>query len=84
MGSYHQKRVKVDCNYFVIKQNESFPSMPVGTYLEALQGWLLKLGEESKILFSSTETFVDWIANVIPPWEAYRAFLSGRLIVLDK
>ena len=30
------------------------------------------------------ENFVDWLANESPPWTAYRAFMSGRLIVLDK
>ena len=25
-----------------------------------------------------------WLANGIPPWMAYRAFMSGRLIALDK
>ena len=30
------------------------------------------------------ETFVDWLANGSPPWAAYCAFMSGRLIALDK
>ena len=30
------------------------------------------------------ENFVDWLANGSPPWAAYRAFMSGRLIALDK
>ena len=30
------------------------------------------------------ETFVDWLANGILPWAAYRAFMSGHLIALDK
>ena len=29
------------------------------------------------------ETFVDWLANGSPPWAAYCAFMSGRLIALD-
>ena len=33
---------------------------------------------------SSVETFVDWLANERPPWAAYCAFMSVRLIVLDK
>ena len=28
--------------------------------------------------------FTDWLDNNNPPWTAYRAFMSGRLIVLDK
>ena len=30
------------------------------------------------------ETFVDWLYNGSPSWEAYLAFMSGRLIALDK
>ena len=28
--------------------------------------------------------FLYWLANESPPWAAYRAFMSGRLIVLEK
>ena len=28
--------------------------------------------------------FFYWLANHNPPWAAYRAFMSGRLIALDK
>ena len=27
---------------------------------------------------------MDWLANGIPPWAAYRSFVSGRLMALDK
>ena len=37
--------------------------VPGGTDLEALQGWLLKFGEDRKKLFTSVEIFVDWIVN---------------------
>ena len=59
-------------------------SGPGGTELEALQGWILKFGEDSKILRTSVETFVDWLTNGSPPWTAYRVFMSGRLIALYK
>ena len=59
-------------------------SGPGGTDSEALQGWLLKFGGDSKRLRTSVENFVDWISNGIPPWAAYRAFISGHLIRLDK
>ena len=59
-------------------------SGPGGTDLEAQQGWILKFSEDSTRLRTSVETFVDWLANGIPPWAAYRAFMPGRLIVLDK
>ena len=57
---------------------------PGGMESESLQGWILKLREDSKILPTRVVTFVDWLANKSPPWAAYRAFMSGRLIVLDK
>ena len=59
-------------------------SGPGGKYSEALQGCLLKIGEDSTRLRTSIETFADWLANGSPPWAAYRAFMSGRLIALDK
>ena len=59
-------------------------SGPLGTDLEALQGWLLKFGEDSTRLRTSVENFVDWLSDGIPPWAAYRAFMSGHLIALDK
>ena len=30
------------------------------------------------------ETFVGWLANGSTPWERYCAFISSRLIALDK
>ena len=40
--------------------------------------------EDKKILRTILETFVDWIANMSPPYEAYCAFMFGCLILLDK
>ena len=37
--------------------------VPGGTDSEALHGWLLKFGEDSKMICTSDEIFVDWIAN---------------------
>ena len=59
-------------------------SGPGGTESEALQGWLLKFREDSKRLRTSVETFVDWLSNGSPPWAAYRAFMYGRMIEIDK
>ena len=56
---------------------------PVGTDYEASQRWLLKLREERKRICISLEIFV-WLANKSPPWAAYCAFMSGRLIAIDK
>ena len=59
-------------------------SGPGSTDSDALQGWLLKFGEDTSRIRTSVETFVVWLANGSPPWAAYHAFMSGRLIVLDK
>ena len=55
-------------------------SIPRDMDSKALQGWLLKFGEESTILCTRIENFVDWLANGSPPWSAYCAFMSGRMI----
>ena len=54
------------------------------TESESLHVWLLEFWEDSTRLRTSVETFVDWLANGSPPWAAYRAFMSGRLITLGK
>ena len=59
-------------------------SCPNVTDSEALQGWLLKFGEDSKRLIISVGFFVDRPANQNPPWAAYRAFMSGCLLVINK
>ena len=58
-------------------------SIPGGTDSEALQGWLLKFGESTR-LRTSVDTFMDWLVNESPPWAAYPVFMSGRLIKIDK
>ena len=59
-------------------------SGPGGMDSKALQGWLLKFGEDSKILCTSVDIFVDWISNQSPPPESYRSFVSDHLIVVNK
>ena len=59
-------------------------SGPGGTDSEALQGWLLKFGEDINRLRTSKKKIVGWLANGSLPWAAYHVFMSGRLIVLDK
>ena len=55
-----------------------------GTDSEALQGWILKFGEDRKRLCSSVEIFIYWIANKNLYWKAYCAFMYGCLILPDK
>ena len=59
-------------------------SGPGGTYSEALHGWIFKSGEDGKRIYTSVETFLNWLANKSPSLETYFAFMSGRLIALDK
>ena len=55
-----------------------------GTDSEALQVWLIKLGEDITRLRTSMKNILNWLANRRLPWAAYRSFMSGRLIVLEK
>ena len=68
----------------LVARKISGSSGPGGTDSEALQGRLLKLGEDNTRLRTGVETFVNWLVNGIPPWAAYRVFMSGRLIASDK
>ena len=42
-------------------------SVPDGTDSEAIQGWLLKFGDNSKKLCISVEIFIEWIVNKNTP-----------------
>ena len=59
-------------------------SGPGGTDSEGLQVWTIKSGKDTKTLCTIVETFVDWIANKSPTWEAYREFMSGCMIEPEK
>ena len=59
-------------------------SGPGGKESEALHGYILKSVEDIKILRTSMETFIDWIFNESPLWTTCRAYISGRLIALEK
>ena len=50
----------------------------------SLQHWLLRFVAESAELRLSVGEFVEWLGNGWPPWAAYQALMSGRLIALDK
>ena len=45
---------------------------------------LLRFGTTSARLRASVARFIRWLANDTPPWAAYRALMSCRLIALDK
>ena len=50
----------------------------------SLQNWLLRFGAGSRELRLTVADFAKWMGNRCPPWAAYRALMSGRLIALDK
>jgi hypothetical protein len=49
-----------------------------------LQQWLLKFGGASQQFRKAVAEFTVWLAKESPPWAAYRALRSGRLVALDK
>ena len=57
---------------------------PGGTDLISLQHWLLRFGAASAELRQVVAEAGNWLSNGRPPWAAYRAMMSGRLIALDK
>ena len=57
---------------------------PRGTDSVSLQHWILQFGATSAELRLIVREFVEWLGNWRPPWDAYRALMSGRLIALDK
>ena len=57
---------------------------PRGTDSVSLQHWLLRFGAASAELRLIFGDFVEWLGNGRPPWAAYRALMSARLIALDK
>ena len=57
---------------------------PGGTDSVSLQHWLLRFGAASAELRLIVGDCFEWLGNGRPPWAAYRALMSGRLIALDK
>ena len=55
-----------------------------GTDSVSLQHWLLRFGAASVDLRLIFGDLVEWLVNGRPPWAAYRALMSGRLIALYK
>ena len=49
-----------------------------------LRNWLLRFGCLSKELRVVVASLDDWIYNFSPPWAAYCALMSCRLVALDK
>ena len=57
---------------------------PGGIDSTTLQHWLLRFGKESEHLRESIANLTSWLANNSPPWPAYCAIISNRLVALDK
>ena len=57
---------------------------PGGKGLLSLQRWLLRFRAASGEVWLIVGDFVEWMGNGRPPWAAYRALMSVRLIALYK
>ena len=57
---------------------------PSGTDEMLFQSWLLRFGQEPASLKDEMVEWKDWISNKSPPWAAYRAIMTVRLVALDK
>ena len=57
---------------------------PGGTDSVSLDHWLLSFWAASGYLRLIVNNFTEWLSHGRPPWSAFRALMSGRLIVLDK
>ena len=55
-----------------------------GADLVCLQHWLLRFSAASGELRQIVAEIGKWLSNGRPPWAAYHAMMSGRLIALDK
>ena len=57
---------------------------PGGDDSVSLQHWILRFGAASGELRLIVAEVGKWLSNGRPPWAAYCAMMSGRLIALDK
>ena len=57
---------------------------PGGTDSVSLQHWLLRFRAANGELRLNVAEFGEWISNGRPPWAAYRAMMSVRMIALEK
>eukprot|EP00957_Ditylum_brightwellii_P093438 7116012-Ditylum_brightwellii.AAC.1 len=57
---------------------------PDGVDAVTLADWLLRYGVVSHKLREVIAKFARWVGNTFPPWTAIHAFVSSRLIGLDK
>ena len=57
---------------------------PSGVDAVALRYWLTRFERASGELRSEMALWQDWLANLSPPWAAYRALMARRLVALDK
>ena len=49
-----------------------------------LEKWLTRYGRHSQMLCEELAAWTEWLVNKSPPWAAYRAVMSCRLVALDK
>ena len=55
-----------------------------GSELVSIQNKLIQFGAASVEIRQNVREIGDWMANILPPWAAYRVLMSGCLIGLNK
>ena len=56
----------------------------LGAEANEMRNWLLHFGCASEDLRFVVASLADWMAKSSPPWAAYCALMSCRLVALDK
>ena len=72
-----------DATVATVAQRMSGSARPGGVESISLQYWLLRFGVASMGLQQIVGEFGDWMDNSHPPWAAYRALISRRLVSLN-
>ena len=57
---------------------------PSSVDAKTMEKWLTRYGRQSQMLREELAAWTEWLANESPPWAAYRAVMSCRLVALDK
>ena len=67
-----------------MRQRISGGSVPGVTEAVSLYHWLLWYGDSSAEIRKIGVDTTNWLANSLPPWDAYSGLMSGRLISINK
>ncbi|KAL7526623.1 hypothetical protein ACHAXR_001569, partial [Thalassiosira sp. AJA248-18] len=79
--------IPVDCSAEIVEEVAGKLSGGAGPgSIDALmlKKWLLRYGKASQELREELAAWTEWLCNENPPWAAFRAMMSCRLVALDK